>query len=86
MYEGTKTGFSTISLERLQCAMRDFTAPQKEEEEEPNALALHRLQIFGMKSLIRCSITLLSLILIFDKHNLRVGGHSTKSYSQYFMV
>jgi hypothetical protein len=34
MNGGTKTGFSTISLERLQCARRDSASPQKEEEEE----------------------------------------------------
>jgi hypothetical protein len=27
MNRGTKTGFSTISLERLQCARRDFADP-----------------------------------------------------------
>jgi hypothetical protein len=33
MNGGTKAGFSSIYLERLQCARRDSASPQKEEEE-----------------------------------------------------
>jgi hypothetical protein len=42
MNGGTKTGFSTISLERLQCARRDSAGPTEIKKEKKKKPCLRR--------------------------------------------
>jgi hypothetical protein len=69
MNGGTKSGVSTISFGRLQCARGDSAAPQKEEEEEPQNCFQFLLHFTHHLKFLTCiQIT-----------NLGVGGARTHS-------
>jgi hypothetical protein len=57
MTGGTKVGFSTISLERLQCARQDSAGPQKEDEERFS----------------RFTVTVMEIQILTGRHIRRLG-------------